>query len=216
MIQNKTAMILLLGVTFLLVACQAPPETPTTTTPQIPIETPTTPVETAQGVTVNGEPVPAQRIQEVQMQLGQLTGQEVTMQEARQYIIEETLLLQEAERRGLTPSQAEVDAEIDLQLTMQGLSREELEQSIGSEEFAVLVEQQQSQMSIQALQEDLAPQPTEEEIAEVYEQNRELFDAEGVTQEQAREDIIAFLAQAQSQEALVTLLDELLETAEIQ
>lgn len=209
-------MALLIGAAFMLAACQTPPpeETPPPTTPVEPITTP--PMQQTQDVSVNGEVIPAERVQEVQTQLQGFTGEPISTEQATQYLIEETLLLQEARNRGLEPSEEEVQTEIDTQLAMQGMSSEELRETLSEEEYQALFTQQQNQMSIQALQQNLAPTPTEEEIAEVYEQNRDLFEAEGISQEEARDDIIAFLAQAQGQEALAQLLDELFANAEIQ
>ncbi len=217
MISKKIIVALLIGVAFLFAACQTPVEPttpPTTETP--PVEVPVPPVTQAASVTVNGDTIPAERVQQTQEQLQQFTGEPVSTEEATQYLIEETLLLQEARERGLEPTIQEVETEIEEQLAMQGMSREELQAALSEEEYQQLFTQQQNQMSIQALQQDLAPQPTDEEIAEVYEQNRELFEAEGISEEEARDDIITFLAQAQGQEALAALLEELLANAQIQ
>ncbi len=206
---------LLMGVALLFVACQAPPEAPTTTTP---IEPPTTPVETpqeeVQGVTVNGDAIPAERIQEVQQQLGQFTGQQISAEQATQYLIEELLLLQEAQRRNLVPSQTEVETAIQNQLAMQEVSLEEFQETLQPREYENIIAEQTNQLSIQALQQDVTPQPTEEQIAEVYEENQELF--ADISEEEAREQIIQFLSQAQSQEALAELLEELFANADIQ
>lgn len=222
MTYNKMILTLLIGTVFLFTACQAPePEMmPPTTTPQEPpvqeTPPPTEPVGEAQDITVNGDVIPAERISQVQEQLGQFSGEAVSADEAAQYLIEETLLRQEASRQGLQPTPQEVEDSIEDQLAFQGITLEEFQETLQPGEYEQILQEQANQLAIQALQEALTPEPTEEEIAMVYEENRELFEAEGMSEEDAREEIIVFIRQEQGQQVLQALINELVSQAIIE
>ena len=166
---------------------------------------------------VNGEEIYQSEVDEIQ-QMQQQQGMPVEEGMIIEQLVEMELLLQEAKNRGLSVSDDEVKEELEQLLQMQGMSVEEAEQMLGPQ-FETLIEEQKQQMLIHKLIDDEFEGPTDvtdEEKQEVFDQLEAMGQIpEDETYEEVEEQIGMMLEQEQEQQAIMGLLRELEEKADV-
>ncbi len=156
--------------------------------------------------TVNGTPIYRwQLINELEKQGGQ---------QVLDSLVTEELISQEAENKGVQVTEQEVNAAVDElknSLTGQGQDLDTLleQQNVSQQEF-------RDQIKFQVQLEKLAgsSEVTEEEINEIYEQQKEMY-GEDVTEEQAKESIKQQLQGQKQNTAIQELINTLKEAANI-
>ncbi|MCW3489898.1 SurA N-terminal domain-containing protein [Dethiobacter alkaliphilus] len=194
-------------------------------------------IATVNGVGITYDDLQAQILEFEQM--AQMQGMDledpdtVTILEnqAVEVLINEQLLLQEAENKDIQISQSEIDEHIDQMKSGfedEGQFEEALAaQGVAIEELADLIRED---MLIQAVFAEAVPNisvseddVTDEEINEVYEQQKQMAEAQGMDLpplEELEAEIEAFIIQqmqeAEEQQAIENLLAELRESSEIE
>lgn len=172
---------------------------------------------------VNGEPVKQKQINFLRNQiiLSGASEQDVDMDRVLTTIINQELLVQEANRQGFTVTEEEAQAQIEMLASMQGINREQFESQLRQLGLTddLLIEELQRQMAINQFQRVIAEQfdVSDEEARTFFEENREeLTQGFDITYEDAEVEIKNFLLEERVNEYLDALLQELRSNAQIE
>jgi len=172
---------------------------------------------------VNGEKITTEDAARVQASYLQ-SGMNITTQQALEQLITEKLLYQKAEEAGYSLTPEEAEQELQTQLGAANLTREDLQAQldwshISYEEY---LEDFRRQLAIENYLNDTVPVDavTEEEARAYYEDYRESFLQQYPDQpfppfEQVQSEIVKLLSQEKQQEAMLILIEELKEKADV-
>ncbi len=171
---------------------------------------------------VNGEKITSEEVVTAQGNIGQ-QGEEISEKQALEQVINQKLVAQEIDKKGFSVSTKEAEAEIENQLSTQGLSKEEFKQQIkeqGStyeDQIDLLKENMAIQNYIDAQIDEEELNVTEEETREFYENYSQQEGAEELPPlEEIESQIIASLKQQKQQQAINALIQELRAESEIE
>jgi hypothetical protein len=156
---------------------------------------------------VNGEKILAEDVAEFQARHGI-----VDADQALDHLITERLLLQEATKGGHLPTLEDVEFELNTQLAMAGMTREDLEAQLGLHDMSYedYLEGLRKSMAIRRYLEHTI-EITEEEARARYDEYAELHGDSLPPFDQVKQQIVAEL----QQEALPSLIERLREEANI-
>ena len=156
---------------------------------------------------VNGEKILAEDVVEFQARYGI-----VSAEEALDHLITETLLLQEATKDGHVPTPEDVEFELNTQLAMAGMTRQDLEAQLELHEMSYddYLKSFSRSMAIQRYLEHTI-EVTEEEARARYDELAELYGGSLPPFEQVEQQIVSEL----QQKALPSLIERLREEANI-
>ena len=167
--------------------------------------------------TVNGEDITQAQVQAIQQQAAQ-SGSQLSQQQAFEQVLTRTLLMQEAEQRGLVATVDEAEAELSEALAEDNRTLEDLRQNLGIA-YESAFKQYQQQLTLRALAMDESNVTVSEaDVRIFYEENEESFmqDNETIPYEEVKDDIESYLNQQAWGEALNALTLELREEAVIE
>jgi len=162
---------------------------------------------------VNGRPIHSTEVEQMQASAMQ-QGLQLSEEEAVTEVARRILLTQEATDRGHMVSQEQAREELDMMLTMQGLTYEQL--AAQGMDADVIVAEISEQMLLQMLIDELG-----QDVEITDEQKMEFYDMQAMMSEDLpayedlEEQIGEYLQQEVAVEALYDLADALLEDAEI-
>lgn len=174
--------------------------------------------------TVNGEEITADEVSRLQQRL--LRWDEIVLEddEALEQLIVDSVLYQEAERRGYHPTLQETEREVRTALFDMGISVEELHARLAEEGLSYMeyLEERRVQLAIAQFVDDAVevPEITEEEAMEYYQGYRELFkqlypDLEPLPYDEIRDTAIAILEEERREVAASIIVAQLRRQAEI-
>lgn len=160
-------------------------------------------------VTVNGESITQGDVNRFSAGIPAEFG--LSDEELLEELIMYRLIFQEADRRGIVVS----DADVENMFLEQGVDPAVFAE-MPAEDYEQIIAQQKEQLVLMELGSSLVDPVTEEEVREFYEANREMFGLdENVTFEEISMELTQMLEQERMNEALFALLDELEATADI-
>ncbi len=183
--------------------------------------TPDTQTTTAQGevvANVNGQPITTQDVDMIQAALGP-QGAFLSEEEIIDQLILQTLLLQEAEVRGIMVTPAEAEAEFEALLAAQGVSREEFAGMLAQQgqDLNMLLEEFRKNLVLEELASQItAEEVTEEQAQQFYQEYAAIAGEDTPSYEELREEIFAFLEEQARAEALTSLAESLESQAQIE
>ena len=173
---------------------------------------------------VNGEKIMAEDVAAVQARYLQY-GMNLTPVQALEQLIMEELVYQEAKHEGHLLAMEEAEQELRAQLGAANLTLEDLQVQLDSYEISYeeYLEDFRRQLAIDDYVAAGVPVPevTDEEATEYYEDYRESFllrypDQPFPPFEQVQSEIVKLLSQEKQQEAMLLLIEDLKEKADIQ
>ena len=163
--------------------------------------------EELRAVTVNGETITPQEVEKRQLLFSAL-GASASLSDVKDEMIREKVLLEEAQRRGVQTTREEVLEELELVISLSGVTLEELAsdlEQVGSS-YEDFIEYYQNSLTIIAMLDDELEgiEVTQEEVTEAA-------NFLGVNQEMAREQLIF----EKQDEVVQNLIEKLLQNAQI-
>ncbi len=173
---------------------------------------------------VNGEDITKRDVQEFQDRTFLWYGQNVTEEQALEQMIAEKLLYQEAERGDHLLTGNETAQELAARLALRGKTIEDLKAELQEDDLSYdeYVEDFQRQLAIENYLNDTVeiPEITEQDATEYYEAYKESFLRQYPDQpfppfEQVQSEIVRLLSQEKQQEAMLILIEELEEKADV-
>ncbi len=181
-------------------------------------EAPQPALETQTLVIVNGQALTTQDLAFIRSVIDPM-GTSLSDEQIIDQLILQTLLLQEAETRGIFIGLDQAEEDFSALLSAQGVPREEFTAILAQQgqSYEVLIEEYRKNLVLEALAEQLEVAPvTDEDAREFYEDYRALAGEQAPAFEELREDILLFLEEQARSEALEELGVELRETAVIE
>lgn len=167
---------------------------------------------------VNGQAITQQDVVLVQSALGQ-QAQMMGEEELVDQLIMQTLLLQEAEVRGITVTHEEARAEFSALLEAQGVSEDEFSGLLAQQgqDLDLLLEEFRKNLVLEQLAAELDEvSVTEEDAIEFYEEYAAIAGEDTPSYEELREEIIEFLEEQERARALTDLAEALAQDATIE
>ncbi|MEX0920029.1 MAG: SurA N-terminal domain-containing protein [Candidatus Pacearchaeota archaeon] len=175
--------------------------------------------------TVNGEEIRSGEVEQTQ-QSSASQGQQLSEEEATEQLINQKLLVQEAESKGYSVSTEDVEQRIEAQASQQGQTLEDVKNEIESQGFSYdeLIESQKENLMLQNYLQDAMENQVEsvpeEELKEFYNQNKEMLTQGAQGQEapefeEVKEQLEMFLQQEQQQQVIGSIIQELRANADI-
>jgi parvulin-like peptidyl-prolyl isomerase len=170
---------------------------------------------------VNNEEITSEEISEFQQTLLQ-QGQQVSEEDALEYLIEQKVLEQKVQQEGITVSDEEAESAIEQQLAMQGITLDDYKQEIESmglsyeSELENIKEQIATQTYLNTQLEGETFDVSEEEAQEFYETYKLQSPEEVPSYEELESQIIATLQQQKQQEAINAIIQELRADANVE
>jgi peptidyl-prolyl cis-trans isomerase SurA len=221
-LKNIIGIVLMLSV-ILMSGCSAPEDSTEQngdeTSPQI--DNATQPSADEVVATVNGEEITSEEVTEIQ-QLFSMRGQQISEEDALEQMIDQKVIVQQAQEKGYGVTNQEAESTIESQLAQQNATLEQYKQQL---EMQGLSYEEQ----LQAIRNDLMIQNyitsaleendfnvTQEEAQEFYELYKAQSSEEIASYEELEPQIIATLKQQKQQEAINTLVQELREEADVE
>lgn len=159
-------------------------------------------------VVVNGEEITQSEIDAIK--------QQAKMNESAivEQLIAKELLLQEAQSRGLSVSEREVEMQLSQMLSQRGSDLASVKERLPEEQYSQLLLQQKEQIMLQELAKDAAsPNVSEEQLRSVYEENKAQFG--NATFEQVAPQLRQMMEQRSQQQALSLLAEKLRQDADV-
>lgn len=216
----KKIMLFILFIIFALfiVGCQGGEQAQTSSTGRAvdqgaDIQQPAAQSEPAVVVSVNGEEIydvqVYQMIEQMRMQ-NQPADEETIIRN----LIQMELLVQEADNRNITFTDAEAEDEIR-GLLGEHMSLDDLKTQLGPQYSTILEEQKQQMKVIELAHQEADINVTEEEAQAFFEENREMINPD-VSYEEVSEEIKLFIQQQKLNNVLMAFVNELEEKADIQ
>jgi len=162
--------------------------------------------------TVNGERITAEDVAETQARYDRY-GMSMSFDQALEHLITEELLYQEAKDKGHALSTRDAESELETQLAVSGMTREELDSQLQLHgiSYQEYLERFRRDFAIKDYLEATI-EVTEEEAMARYDELKELYGDQLPPFEMVKQQIIAEL----QQEAMPSLIDELREKADIE
>ncbi|MBW2983280.1 SurA N-terminal domain-containing protein [Candidatus Woesearchaeota archaeon] len=220
--QTRTVGLVLLASVLLIAGCSTPeqPQEPG------PVETPgeeDIPVSGTGGVVavVNDQEVSAEEVDALQRSFAQ-QGRNVSSDEALEHLIDQVVLAQKVHEEGITVSDEEAEAEIERQLSTQGVGLDEFKQHLESRgaSYEDELEALKPQLAIQAFLRNKTPgefNVSDEEVQAFYEMYKQRTpEEEQVPFEEIKHRIVSTLEQQRREEAINDLIQEYREEADVE
>jgi len=151
----------------------------------------------------------------------QSSGAKLNESEILEQLIDRKLLIQEAEKRGYTATEEEVQEMLEQQLLANGMNLESLREQIGKREYNLVIENYIDQIKITKLAKELKMENnitiTDLEGRQFFEENEESFKQiqANVTYEEISEQIKSLLVQREEVSIIQDLIENLRENATI-
>ena len=170
--------------------------------------------------TVNGEDITKQEVQEFQTRAYLWYGQNATEEQALEQMIVETLLYREAEREGYLLTEEEAEQELVTWLASIGRTIEDLEAQLEEVDLSYdeYLEDYPRQLAIENYLNDTVPisAVTDEEARAYYEDLVRQYPEGAIPPfEQVQSEIVNLISQERQQEAMLILIEELEEKADV-
>ncbi len=213
--------ILLLAI--LLTGCQIPTNEkgefiPTETSADDRIFDSDSPSQNIAVAKVNGREIYQKEIDDLKREYAKMNGKVMTDAVALENIILNVVLIQEAEKRGLTATDAEVETMFEEQLQKEGKSISDLKTELGND-YQTVIENNKIQLLMSKLVASIGKiNINEDDVKSFYEANKGIFVKDGAQMsfEEVRENIILFMKQKGTTQYLGELAKKLKEKAEIE
>lgn len=184
---------------------------------------------------VNGEAITAGDVTKLRVKVYEAYRMQMSEEEALERLIAETVLYQEAEQQGYTPTMDEAEQELEARVASSGRTMEDFKADLAKSEadlakteadlakslfsYEEYLQDFQRQLAINSYLDDAVqvPEVTELEARVFYENYKQQSpEAELPPFEQLKSEIMALLEQEKRQEATSLLIEELKEKADIE
>jgi len=170
--------------------------------------------------TVNGEEIIQADVAEVQ-QLYAAQGMPISEAQALEQLIQERVLYQAAELGDFVPTEEDAEEQMEAQVAMMGMTMEEFHQALEAEGLCYdeQLEDFRRRLAIQNyLSEAIGtPEVTEEEAREFYEDYEQQYPEDELPPfEEIKAQIITHLEQEKQQAAVLLVIEELVEEADVE
>jgi parvulin-like peptidyl-prolyl isomerase len=171
---------------------------------------------------VNGEAITAGDVTKLRAKAYELYRIQMSEEKALEQLIAETVLYQEAEQQGYTPTMDEAEQELESRVASSGMTIEDIKAEFANKfsfSYEEYLQDFQIQLAINSYLDDAVqvPEVTEEEAREWYKDYMQQHpETEYPPFEQQKSQIMAILKQEKQQEAASLLTEELKEKADIE
>jgi parvulin-like peptidyl-prolyl isomerase len=172
---------------------------------------------------VNGGEITAQDVEDQKNLLLQQTGQQADNNLALENIIIQRLLLEEADKRGITSDKEEVETMIGISLAMQGATLDDLKENLVLLEmdYDKFINQYIDHLKIIKLSKELVGpvEVSESEALAFYQENDQLFqqpDGSTISFDDVKTEIKEFLKQNSEEEVFGRYMIDLRENADVE
>lgn len=170
---------------------------------------------------VNDQEVTSEEVDAIQSSFSQ-QGQEVSSDEALEHLIDQVVMAQKVHEEGITVSDEDAEAEIERQLSAQGVGLDEFKEHLESQgaSYEDEIEALKPQLAIQEFLANKTPDEfnvSDEEVQEFYEMYKQQTpEEEQVPFEEIEPQIVSMLEQQRQEEAINDLIQEYREEADIE
>lgn len=170
--------------------------------------------------TVNGENIMQGEVEQIKQAAAQ-QGQQLDNESALEQVINQRLILQEAQNSGYVVSVEEAESDIEMQLSQQGRTLEDVKSELSTqgESYDEVIKNYAEQLSIQNYidAEVEVPEVISDEAMQFYEQNKAQLGQGGEAPafEEVEGQIVSYLESQKQQQEISALLQELRSSANI-
>ncbi|MFP4524121.1 MAG: SurA N-terminal domain-containing protein [Candidatus Woesearchaeota archaeon] len=221
--QTRIVGLALLASMLLIVGCSAPEQAEEPGPVETPGEEEDIPVSGTGDVVavVNDQEVTSEEVDAIQSSFSQ-QGQEVSSDEALEHLIDQVVMAQKVHEEGITVSDEDAEAEIERQLSAQGVGLDEFKEHLESQgaSYEDEIEALKPQLAIQEFLANKTPDEfnvSDEEVQEFYEMYKQQTpEEEQVPFEEIEPQIVSMLEQQRQEEAINDLIQEYREEADIE